>query len=109
MEGQATANPVTDAHLAALAIEHGCELASTDSDFARFPKLKWQNPSPSRASHNFGPDRVDEFQLLNGNIPLAETIHAKNSGIKAQYFPGFVGGRNISSVLSIHKKATDYV
>ncbi len=42
--GQAVANLVTDAHLAALAIEHGCELASTDSDFARFPKLKWVNP-----------------------------------------------------------------
>jgi len=43
-DGQAVANLVTDAHLAALAIEHGCELASTDSDFARFPKLKWTNP-----------------------------------------------------------------
>ena len=43
-DGQAVANLVTDAHLAALAIEHGCELASTDSDFARFPKLKWRNP-----------------------------------------------------------------
>ena len=44
MDGQAVANLVTDAHLAALAIEHGCELASTDSDFARFRKLKWKNP-----------------------------------------------------------------
>jgi len=43
-DGQAVANLVTDAHLAALAIEHGCQLASTDSDFARFPKLKWKNP-----------------------------------------------------------------
>lgn len=43
-DGQALANLITDAHLAALAIEHGCELASTDSDFARFPKLKWKNP-----------------------------------------------------------------
>ena len=43
-DGQAVANLVTDAHLAALAIEHGCELASTDSDFARFPNLKWKNP-----------------------------------------------------------------
>jgi len=42
--GQAVANLVSDAHLAALAIEHGCELASTDSDFSRFPKLKWINP-----------------------------------------------------------------
>ena len=43
-EGQALANLVTDAHLAALAIEHGCVLVSTDSDFSRFPKLKWINP-----------------------------------------------------------------
>jgi toxin-antitoxin system PIN domain toxin len=43
-EGQAVANLVTDAHIAALAIEHGCDLASTDNDFARFPNLKWINP-----------------------------------------------------------------
>lgn len=43
-DGKAVANLVTDAHLAALAIEHGCELASTDSDFARFSQLKWINP-----------------------------------------------------------------
>jgi toxin-antitoxin system PIN domain toxin len=43
-EGQAVANLVTDAHLAALAIEHGCDLASTDSDFSRFPGLRWRNP-----------------------------------------------------------------
>ena len=43
-EGQAVANRVTDAHLAALALEHGCQLVSTDSDFARFPALKWMNP-----------------------------------------------------------------
>lgn len=42
--GQAGANLVSDAHLAALAVEHGCELCSTDSDFSRFPKLKWRNP-----------------------------------------------------------------
>jgi hypothetical protein len=42
--GQAAANLVSDAHLAALAIEHGCELHSTDADFARFPKLNWKNP-----------------------------------------------------------------
>jgi toxin-antitoxin system PIN domain toxin len=43
-QGQAVGNLVSDAHLAALAIEHGCQLYSTDSDFARFPKLKWRNP-----------------------------------------------------------------
>ena len=43
-DGQAAANLVMDAHLAALAIEHGCELISTDKDFSRFPKLKWRNP-----------------------------------------------------------------
>lgn len=35
---------VSDAHLAALAIEHGLILCSTDGDFARFPGLKWMNP-----------------------------------------------------------------
>jgi toxin-antitoxin system PIN domain toxin len=33
-----------DAHLAALALEHGLVLCSADSDFARFPALRWQNP-----------------------------------------------------------------
>jgi len=39
-----TANLVPDAHLAALAIEHGLILCSADGDFGRFPNLKWQNP-----------------------------------------------------------------
>jgi uncharacterized protein len=43
----AKGNLVTDAHLASLAIEHGCELYSTDADFARFPRLKWRNPLAS--------------------------------------------------------------
>jgi hypothetical protein len=34
----------TDTHLAALAIEHQCELHSSDADFARFPGLRWHNP-----------------------------------------------------------------
>ena len=34
----------TDTHLAALAIEHQAELHSNDSDFARFPGLRWSNP-----------------------------------------------------------------
>jgi toxin-antitoxin system PIN domain toxin len=38
------ANLVHDAHLAALAIEHGLIMCSTDGDFARFPGLRWQNP-----------------------------------------------------------------
>ena len=35
---------VSDAYLAALAIEHGCELITTDSDFARFKGLRWRHP-----------------------------------------------------------------
>ncbi|HXQ22345.1 MAG TPA: type II toxin-antitoxin system VapC family toxin [Candidatus Acidoferrales bacterium] len=34
----------TDTHLAALAIEHQCELHSNDGDFGRFPGLRWRNP-----------------------------------------------------------------
>ena len=37
-------NLTTDAHLAALAIEHQAELHSTDADFARFHGLRWINP-----------------------------------------------------------------
>jgi toxin-antitoxin system PIN domain toxin len=38
------ANLIPDAHLAALAIEHGLVLASTDGDFARFQGLRFENP-----------------------------------------------------------------
>ncbi|MDQ2840723.1 MAG: PIN domain-containing protein, partial [Acidobacteriota bacterium] len=43
-EGQAQGPLVTDAQLAALAIEHGGVLHTTDRDFARFPGLRWKNP-----------------------------------------------------------------
>jgi hypothetical protein len=35
---------VSDAYLAALAIESGCEWISTDGDYARFTGLKWRRP-----------------------------------------------------------------
>jgi len=35
---------VSDAHLAALAIEHGLTLCSADTDFARFSELRWLDP-----------------------------------------------------------------
>jgi toxin-antitoxin system PIN domain toxin len=37
-------NLTNDAHLAALAIEHGAEVCSADTDFRRFPGLRWSNP-----------------------------------------------------------------
>lgn len=43
-EGQATGPLVMDAVLAAIAIEHGATLCTTDRDFARFIGLKWTNP-----------------------------------------------------------------
>ena len=43
-KGQARGPLVDDAHLAALAIEHGATLASTDRDFARFPGLRFRDP-----------------------------------------------------------------
>jgi len=39
-----SANLVPDAHLAALAIEHGLTVYSCDSDFARFKSVTWINP-----------------------------------------------------------------
>lgn len=38
------ANLVTDAVLAALCIEHGLQIVSADSDFARFDEIAWLNP-----------------------------------------------------------------
>jgi uncharacterized protein len=37
-------NLTTDAHLAVLAMERGYVLYTTDTDFARFPELRWVNP-----------------------------------------------------------------
>jgi predicted nucleic acid-binding protein len=39
-----SSNLVTDAHLAALAMEHQAELHSNDNDFSRFSGLRWRNP-----------------------------------------------------------------
>jgi hypothetical protein len=44
LKARAHANLVPDAHLAALALEHGLTLCSTDGDFARFEELNWRNP-----------------------------------------------------------------
>lgn len=46
LEGTGAAgNLVNDAHLAALAVEHGATLVSYDGDFARFAGVRWQLPS----------------------------------------------------------------
>lgn len=43
-ETDSSGDLAVDAYLAALAIEHGCALASLDRDFARFPSLQWVRP-----------------------------------------------------------------
>ena len=43
-EGQVAGPLVVDAVIAALAVEHGATLFTTDRDFSRFPRLKWTNP-----------------------------------------------------------------
>jgi uncharacterized protein len=44
IEGQASGPLVSDAQLAALTVEFGGVLHTTDRDFARFPGLRWKNP-----------------------------------------------------------------
>ena len=44
LDAGAKGNLVTDAYVAALAIESGCELITTDRDFARFSGLRWRHP-----------------------------------------------------------------
>lgn len=48
LDGQVSGPLVMDAALAAIAIEHGATLCTTDRDFARFPGLTWMNPIASR-------------------------------------------------------------
>ena len=43
-EANATGKLVADAQHAAIAVEHGCTMVSTDSDFDRFAGLRWQHP-----------------------------------------------------------------
>jgi toxin-antitoxin system PIN domain toxin len=43
-DGQTTGPLVMDAVLAAIALEHGATICTTDRDFSRFSKLKWMNP-----------------------------------------------------------------
>lgn len=45
---QLRSNLIPDAHLAALAIEHGLTLCSADTDFERFEELAWENPLARR-------------------------------------------------------------
>jgi uncharacterized protein len=47
LESQSRGNLVMDAHLAAIAIDHGCVMCSADHDFSRFKGLKWKNPLAS--------------------------------------------------------------
>ena len=44
LAANAGGNLVPDAHLAAIALEHGLEICSTDTDFARFAGVRWRNP-----------------------------------------------------------------
>lgn len=41
---QLRGNLISDAHLAAVAIEHGLTVCSVDTDFARFTEVRWRNP-----------------------------------------------------------------
>ena len=48
-EGQASGALTTDAHLAALSLEHGATLYTTDRDFSRFPGVRVVNPLTERS------------------------------------------------------------
>jgi toxin-antitoxin system PIN domain toxin len=47
--GQSTGPLVMDAVIAAIALEHGATLCTTDRDFSRFPGLRWTNPLVAKA------------------------------------------------------------
>jgi toxin-antitoxin system PIN domain toxin len=41
---EAKGKHIPDAEIAAVALDHGCELASADRDFSRYPSLRWRHP-----------------------------------------------------------------
>lgn len=47
LEARATGDLIPDAYLAALALEAGCEIVTTDRDFTRFRGLSWSDPLAS--------------------------------------------------------------
>ncbi|MXW49643.1 MAG: type II toxin-antitoxin system VapC family toxin [Gammaproteobacteria bacterium] len=49
-EANATGKLVADAQHAAIAVEHGCTMVSTNSDFDRFAGLRWQHPLRPRTA-----------------------------------------------------------
>lgn len=49
LSGEASGDLIADAQLAAIALEHACELVSFDRDFARFAELKWSRPESRRS------------------------------------------------------------
>jgi uncharacterized protein len=54
---EASGDLIADAQLAAIALEHACELVSFDRDFARFSELDWSRPSPKQTDPSEG-DKV---------------------------------------------------
>jgi uncharacterized protein len=52
--GEAPGDLIADAQLAAIALEHACELVSFDRDFARFSELTWSRPSPKQTNPSEG-------------------------------------------------------
>lgn len=59
---EASGDLIADAQLAAIALEHACELVSFDRDFARFSELNWSRPSPKQTDRGEG-DAADVARL----------------------------------------------
>lgn len=52
LEGESRGDLVSDAHIAALALEHGLTVCSTDRDFARFAGVRWEDPLAAAISED---------------------------------------------------------
>lgn len=51
---EASGDLIADAQLAAIALEHACDLVSFDRDFARFSELNWSRPPPQQTNPSGG-------------------------------------------------------
>ena len=58
-EAGATGKLIADAQHAAVAVENGCTMVSTDADFDRFPRLRWRHPLRPRRESEIEGRRFD--------------------------------------------------
>ena len=96
-------NLVPDAHLAALAVEHGLTLCSTDGDFARFQGLRWLNPISSCTNYQID-CAFDEHPPMRSTAANGGPVRHNEFILKLSSLAGHVSNvRSRSKICTAHR------